>query len=373
MKTSSRLLLLSTLTFFSVRSYSQEYDDLYFTKKDRKAFKALNVSEVVSEDRKAPSFLSRQFSENYSTHAVRPKAIEKYKRANIDSYQGEEEIINNPNYSMQEEAYQDPVIVNNYYSVDPRRYNPYWSRLSFGSRWSNWSPDPWGSYGGAFGNLWNDPFYGQGSYYSPFGGFYNSYWCPSPFAGNSFAGVGSYTGFYGSYYRPVIVNTASERGGRTVERGPRNSRGGTMSSSGRSRQPRSVSVAGQTNDARDFTHTQAEYLNKSRKNTQISTVRTGRTSHSTRSTISNTRRSSKAIHSGVNSRSRSTVRPPAQSRPSNQRSFTPSINRSRSLHPRNVRPSSPSRSRNSGSVRPSSSPRSNSSGRSSNTRPRRGN
>lgn len=391
MKSSARLLLLSAFTFLFIFANAQEYDDLYFSKKDRKALKPIAAEKELPiydseelqaykghEDESKSSFLGRQYQfDEYQEEPfeVSQESIDKYKRANIDQPQGD--FVENPNYSSPVETYEnEPTVVNNYYNVDPwaAQFNSNWG---FGAGWNNWGNNFIVSFGRRpfrnawFGNAWFSPFYnpfdpwgnqffGWGGFNSPWGGFYDPFWCP-PF-GNAFAG-----GFYGNrfnrgfYGNRVVVVGNGERNGRQVVRGARNTRGGSVSSSGRSARVTNSAIS---NDSRDFSRTQSRYLDQSRRTvrtTNSGNVSSGDRSRSSNSSVnrSSTRqRTSSPTYNRTSGSSRSSsgsVRSSGSSRSSSGRSSSGS-----------VRSSGSSRS-SSGSVRSSGSSRS-SSGRSSSGR-----
>ena len=391
MKTSIRLLLLLALTFSVIGAYSQEYDDLYFNKKDRKKVKPVKVEQEagsVVEKEPERSFLGRQYQfdesdELLSDNGVSQEAIDKYKQA-ID--EGYAEEVENANYSLSDQSYREPVVVNNYYmnnpsmynSPNPWGYNRYTNRWAFGTGRNNWNQGigfSYGSYNGwnSFGNSWYDPFWdlsygsywsfgfgnrrGYADYYG--GGFYDPYWCPT-YYGNSFYRNSFYRNAYTKrYHNGSGVANNGERNGRTVQRGGRNSRGGEVSTSGRSTQLRNVAVASQANESRNFEKTQAKYLDKSRRNIRISN--SNGTNRVVRSRVSgnsvNNRSNSNASFNTrfVNGNRSINSITPVNSARQRKRTPTPSINRSsnRSSNSGSFRSSSPSKN-NSGSVRSSS-------------------
>ncbi|MEP5613818.1 MAG: hypothetical protein ABJP45_16310 [Cyclobacteriaceae bacterium] len=374
MKTYSKLFILTVLITVVFSSNAQEYDDMYFSKKDRKKVKPVekNLAPAVSE--KTSSFLSRQIAQNnelteeYSENEVSQEAIDKYRKQDSNGANEPVEVLENSNYSNPADTYyedeyyeEEPVIVNNYYYDDPWRYNNNWRgfrnpwrfrpgfsvSVGWGFGWGafggGWGYDPfWDPYYSGFGWGWNNPWYGG----------FNSFYGP-PYYRNSFArGYGRFDGYNGRYYGTPSIGRASTR--RAITRGPRNSRGGAVSSSGRSANVRNVSAASSTNDSRDYSSTQARYLEKSRRGTRVSNSN-GRTSTATRS-------ANRAASDGINRSNSSRYSKPSNS--SRQRSYTPSSGRSSNAGRSGsgtVRSSSSSRS-SSGSVRSSSSSRNRSGG-----------
>lgn len=408
-----KTILLSVFTLVGMSSYAQEYDDLYFTKKDRKKLKPVEeqITEEKNETSGNTSFLGRQF-ENYSqeedyliedvsTNQVSQEAIDRYKRSELDEGYEEQAYVDNPNYSVPEESFQDQnVIINNYYGANNWRFNRWRPGWRFGLGWNTWGGAGFGfsyGWGGWYDPFFYDPWIGWNSW----GGFYDPFWCP-PFFGNS---IGYYRGFgrfYNPYYRRPIVIASNDFRGRSVRRGGRNSRGGTVSStSGRRQAVGNASIVGSTNDSRDFSRSQAKYLDRSRRNrsTEVSSTngtrsvttrnRTGSVNTNTRSRsngVSSNRRSDNSTYSRssngssrrtYNRSSNSSSRSGSYNRSSNS-SRSGSYNRSSGSSSRSGsfnRSSSSSRSR-SGSFRSSgSSSRSRSSGSSgrSSSRSRRGN
>ncbi len=355
MKIVNRPLILFSLIGNVLVSFSQEYDDLYFTKKDR-----VKLEELREEPEPVvQSSPGRQIEQSYSNHEVTPEAIAKYKRSNI-AVSDQEGDIESPNYSIPEEASEDQqAIVNNYYG-DPRYYpNRFSSGWGFGSRWNTWRGIGTGFGYGNFYDPWYDPFYysistdpwlgyGWNSYY---GSFYNPYYRGS-FWRNSYT-RDFYPGYCNTAYRyyPTHGTATTETGepkGRKVQRGARYSRGGSVSysgRSGRSKTPTTNQVANQKNesgDSRNFSDTQTQYLKKSRQSTQTRIYN----SNTGTSTI-RARNSSRIYNSGtptINSgrRQRSTINDSRQQR---QRSYS-TPNRSRSTPSYNR--VSPSRSRSTG-------------------------
>ncbi len=385
--------LLAVLVVASFSALGQEYDDLYFSKKDRKKVNSVTYEAPPQENASSSSFLSRQLNEsyavtdsysnpNYSTGTVSPESIEKYKRASkykrsniAEPAEPVEEVVENRNFSIPEDTYQDPVVVNNYYGGNPWAFNNTWrayrNSWRFGWGWQPWGSSLWISngWGGGWGAFdpfwdpffysWNRPFF-AGNFYNPWGGFYDPFWCP-PFFGSGFRA--GYFGRFGGFYRAPVVVNYSERAQRNVARGARSARGGNTGATSRSSNVRDVSVANSIDDNRNYSQTQAEYLNRSRQS-----VRVSNSSNNNVSTPSRNSRVNNSSRNQVNrssNRSRNTSRQRSYSAPSNNRSSSP-----------NIRSSSPSRSSGyrsgssrSGSSRSSGSFRSSgSSGRSSGSR-----
>ncbi|MEM0938786.1 MAG: hypothetical protein AAGI25_03230 [Bacteroidota bacterium] len=380
----------------------QEYDDLYFTKSDREKQKRKQMvpyesqygSEETSqaevpETLEVTSFLGKQY--NYESEPedtlfnghVSQKSIDYYKSGKtIESYTNPNYSIpdenietrqpeSNPNFGDPQDTYQndqdDPVIINNYY-YNNNGWNSWnngwnsWNRPGWRNpRWNmGWGWNNWG------GNFWNVS-YGWGGWHDPFwdpflgptwgwnnwgwrGGFYRNAWCPP------------YGGFYN---RPIyVVNDYRYR--RNVVQGARSTRGGAVTSSGRSTRVDNA-VVGEGSGARSYARQQRDYLNQSRSSRYSNTVTNTR---STRSRNLNdnslSRRSSRnnsSLNRGNTSRN-SNYGNTSRSRSSRSSGYR---NSSRSRSSSYSRPSSSS-GRSSGSVRSGSSSRSRSSGRSSSGR-----
>lgn len=382
----SLIFILSTAM---IGAFGQEYDDLYFTKKDRKKQKKkVEMADpsygTPTEDQQtyysqpeeveATSFLGKQFQENNPATDVSQETLDYYApektREDYISENEQDSYINNssdqnPNFSDPALTYYDdpnnqPIVINNYYNDNWNTWNR-WNRprWNFGFGWNSWGGNFWSmSYGNAWGNPWYDPFWdpwgpawGWNSWGWNSWGWRNSFWCPP--------------GYYG-YGRPVYVVDGNRYRGRDVVRGARPSRGSvsardSRSSSGR----RSVASEANQTDRTSYSRQQAEYLNRSRSSRYSSGTTRGSSTINSRTINSNTNSSSRVIN---NSGRTNTNFNRSSSTPS--RSYSPpASSRSRSS---SVRSSSGS-SRSSGSVsRSSSSSRSSgsrsSSGRSSSGR-----
>ena len=248
MKNSVKIVLLSGLMTAAALLYAQEYDDLYFTKKDRK--------EIVNSD----------LFNGDDTEVMDDPAAEagkgtgnKYKRAVIDRPDGANGS-DNPNYSIPEKDPEDRrnnEAINNYY-LSSRFNDPDW-RWRFGSPWRSggfvyafspgWSSfrNPW--YDPFYNNFWSDPWYGQrgGFYtYNPWrwNSYYDPFWCP-PYSGGSY--IGSSNLSVGRSL--VVVHKEGEGGRRAVVRGPRNTRGkAVLSTNGSKRTLRRTNTLANRNE-----------------------------------------------------------------------------------------------------------------------------
>ncbi|MEM9337825.1 MAG: hypothetical protein AAGA66_03800 [Bacteroidota bacterium] len=414
MKNTVGLFLTSVFMILSLTSQAQEYDDLYYTPKDRNKVQVSDWEETFEEETEVSrsentSFLGRQIEEytnptysvpdrsisesENSTNGVSEAAINRYKRSNIDQGEREEEITENLNYSTPQDTYQNDdrnVTINNYYS-DPRFGNPPGPRWGFNSFWGPRGNGFAISYGrGAFGNpwydpfynnFWNDPWYGWGGGFNSWGwrnSFYDPFWCPPA----GFVGRGFGPRFNNA---PIIVTTGEARV-RSSVRGSRATRGGAVSSSGRERTARNAATS--VNETRDYNRKQAEYLRRSSRNARISgtsNVPSGRSTATPTRTRSSSAVRNNSSRSGSNrsnssdygnysvpSNSRSTTTAPTRRRSSSSGSYRSSGSSSRSSGS-SYRSSGSSRSRSVSTPSRSGSSSRSSSGRSSSSRSGRGN
>lgn len=386
----ANLIIIAT----AIEALGQEYDDLYFNKNDRKKTPLASVSTNFDyssnkKNHSSTSFLGKlyqqQTREIHTPTEVNKESIDRYKRSNLDRYteyqRNEKEEIADPTYSNLDQTLSDrEVTINNYYGVEPRANNGFGQGWRFGTRWGNWGNNLWASYGwnsfwnpwyfpswGFYNGFWNDPWYGFGFNtwgFNRWGGFYDPLWCP-PYYGYPYNGY---------YYKPVVVSNSGESG-QVVQRGPRNARGGDISSRENNRGNQRLqesSVANNnahTNDIRDFSQQQSKYLNKSRKSMQMYNTQSSSSSISSRrSPSTNTSRRSTNSSNGYRNTnsSSSTIRhstPSNRTQRSGSRSYAPNRSSSRSSGSNRTFKSSRSSRPSSGVMRSSGSSRS-SSGRS---------
>ncbi len=386
-------------------SYAQEYDDLYFTSKDRNMMKLpdegpsaqLSDSQSLEE-----SFSEEAYTDDYSAKNVNPEYIARYQS---QSAQGEENPTYGAYWEPEEEqdveyypeeevvAEQAPTIVNNYYGSSPYRYQP--SRWSFRPSMMMGYNSFYGwqtgfgmsmTYGDPFFDPRFDPFYSP--FYSPYSynrfGYYDPwsdpFYCPPSYGYNRFSQRNAYlNGYYNGYYagggtRTVVVGnpresyTAARQGRRgMVTRGtPRaaasgvTTRGQGLTTVG-SEGTRTSNSNGRV--ARDYTATQNAYYDRSRRNRNAS------------SSASNGRVASSNVRQGTSREYSATTNRSSYSTRTANRSSYGSTNRSSatgrsatSVTPRststNRSTTNPRRYSTSSSGRSSSTYRSNSSGRS---------
>ncbi len=356
-------VLLGLLVGLIVPGMAQdvEYDDMYFTKKDRKA-KASNavlVEEIEANAEEAQAFVQNNEG-SYSEQNVNPEYISRYGVTNTaESTSGEDEYYSNASpQDYQGSDYQTPVVNNyNYYGGGGFGYpvNNFYSPWGFNRGWNV-------SIGIGFGFGWGGGAWGWGNPYrwgSPFyGGFYGGGWGYNPWY-DPFWGYGYAGGWYG-YGRPgwgyggwgnpwgntIIINNYPEYG-NNVRRGAGPSRGstgfaGTRRSSvsgatyGRTATDRSA-VTSRTAVGRDYS---------SRSRTAVATSRTSRTAdpqsnyyRRTRTASKNTAYSSRDVTSRTRSVSTSSNYSPrtrqaySSSTRSTSRSYTPNSSYNRSTSP----------------------------------------
>lgn len=426
MKASGNILKLSALIVslgIVFGGSAQEYDDMYFTKKDRK--KVSYDLKPAANDSKATyeSYTNNSYSDNYSAKQVNPEYIARYRTQSQPAGSNQEPVnetsgeqfdevgLNQATYYPEDDQQQGNTIINNYYNtpVNSPLNSPFYNRnrirFNMGMGYS-----PWGwntAFGIGFGapsavfydpfwGSWYDPFYDP-FFYDPF--VYNS-WGYSPWGWNR--GLYGRSMFFNPWnrYRVGYYNGLNDGlwyayhdrsvSARNVQVGPRRTRGGVVVS-GNSRSTRSSrnSVADRTSGSsrRDYSATQNEYYNRSRRavSTNNAYSRTGNTytnssrsrsaytsDYSSRSNRSfgTSRSSSSRVGTGQSSNatrrystSGSSRSNRSYSRGSYNRNSSGSYNRSSSgSRSRSSYSSGSSRSRSSGSYRSSGSSRSRSSG-----------
>ena len=394
--------LAVALILTSIVGFGQEYDDLYFNKSSREKQKKKKVDVEISRipgkeelidtnqnDSRPTSFLGKQYDvqplpedlaaektisqESYDFYKP-DKTIKDYTNANFSTPGNTNQTGNNlssnqnkPNANFSDPVntnQNDPVIINNYYSSGWNTWGrPRWN-AGFG--WNNWG-----------GNFWNAGF-GWGGWYDPFWDpwFYDPFWGPAwgwnaGFGwnnwgwGSAWCPPGFYNGFGGR--RVALISNNINRG-RTVVKSPRNSRGGELSSSGRTRNLETPSVtSNRRSESLRRSRQQRDYLNKSRSSRYSNSV-SGTNSQRSRSRNStyNSGNSSRQSGNSLNQRSRSNTSNRSNSYNNGSGSRSRSSNFGTS---RRSRSSGSSRSvnfsnssRRSGAVRSSGSVRSRSSG-----------
>lgn len=378
-----------------IGAFGQEYDDLYFTKADRKKQKKKKiemtnpsygslpeeqVSRLEDNEVETSSFLGRQFKEANPVMDVSEESLDYYApdktQEEYISEQTQSAYINgterNPNFSNPQATVYDnpnnnqPVIINNYYNDSWNNWNrPGWN---FGFGFNNWGGNFWSiSYGNAWGNPWYDPFWDPWWGWNAWGPRWgwNAGWGWNSWAWNGWGwGAGSLwcPPYYGNYRRPVYIVDSGRRG-RDVVRGSRASRGSVSSRESRSSSGRGAAVASDASiNSRNYSRQQANYLNRSRSNrynpgTRGSSAINSRSNSSSRLFNNNGRSNTNSNFTRTSNTRNRSYSPPASSR--SRSSSVRSSGSSRSS-------GSVSRSRSSSSSRSSGSR--SSSGRSSSRR-----
>ncbi|MGD1961041.1 MAG: hypothetical protein ACFB2Y_19455 [Fulvivirga sp.] len=381
MKTRIKSSALSLLVLVSSISlvFAQEYDDMYFSSKDRevKEQKTTKKNAEIAKIEEASTDLDESFSEKN----VNPEYIAKYRadqEQNTSGNQFEEDEYFN-------EDYREDQVVNNFqnnadvviqdrfgnttyfrdardvYWSDPLFYrgtvfDPFYSPFGFNrfgpgltvnvgfgfgwNRWNRWNRfNSWNvGFGYGWGNRWGyDPWFGGAGFgfYDPW--FYDPFFCPTPFRNNV-----------------VVINNYESRANRTIRRGVAPSRTAVAGRTGTSRSSRVVSsstsngrsssrvASNSTRSSRESGRSaysssrrsadggQSRYYRRSRGNDESSV--SSRSSRSSRSYTSNSRNSSSSSNYSRSSRSTAPGSRSGYSRSGNSRSsgYNRSSSRSRS-------------------------------------------
>jgi hypothetical protein len=307
------------LVWVAATAVAQEYDDMYFTSKDRAKISATRSPQVTNTNRTADNSDLVQSkinpTDSYSGRGVNPEYTAQTKFNSTNTEEAPQYFVSsyipanvNPNLNQYSQgSFNTPYYGNNYSNCNCGNNsfynNPYYGyggMSGFGSPYSSfygggfnpgwssmlgymWGGMGSGMYGGmnyGFGNMWGSPssmfwnnYYGMNSYY---GGYYN------PF--NSYYGGGY--GFNSYYPRSVVIlndNTMtshrrraerSSTGNNYVNTNSRTTNtGGTYTRNGRM-----ISSTGNTG-GRQSTGDSSPYFNRSwRNNSQGTTTNSGRSS-----------------------------------------------------------------------------------------------
>jgi hypothetical protein len=243
-----RISIMGSLLLLPFSTFAQEeYDDMYFSPKDRKEVKKESVytaeKGVVNADENRnvinPSSSTQIYGnaqENYSSRNVNPEYIERYKSTSKDSATVDElaedgsyyvENYDRSNFTEGTEGnqqYQNYTRPGNYYGYAGSFNDPFYSGFNrfgggfydpfFSPYGSGWGFMPGFSMGLSMGTGWG---WGHNPFYSPWGysRFHNPWysrhyynpWAYDPFYG-PYAGMGSfgYPGFYSNNYYYVNTN-----------------------------------------------------------------------------------------------------------------------------------------------------------------------
>ncbi len=301
----TRITGLFIVLMVTLPALGQEYDDLYFSSKDRKKSEEPKVTESLNVYQ---AYTANNYTDEYSTNKVNPEYIARYQASKDYSSDSEyassddnasysQPSFSNISYYPEEQQYADyesqnaPTVINNYYGntgANNGWNNNSWNNNGFYDPWMNtsimWSPfynrarfsigfgygcyDPWNSWafgGNYYSGFWGNPVAGMG-FYDPWyygGGWgYGSRWNRYGYAYNAGFNNGLYYGGWSegvssSPRRDVVVGSRYSRGGSVVQ-GPRSGNSRTSVPTGGSR----ANLA--NNDTRDYSRTQNEYYARSR-------------------------------------------------------------------------------------------------------------
>ena len=306
-------LLLGVMMLSYSTALAQEYDDMYFTKKDRKKTSFDLKSSSADAQETLQQYENEEFQAEYNAKEVNPDFLARYSSTKLGNNE-------NINYGVTQEYYpeegtEQPVVVNNYYGSN---FNSPWVGNQWAPNaymgWNNWTGFNRGFGNGfvgaraAFYNPWNDPFFydpwfANSYYYDPWlnpWGFRNRWafnnrwidpWGPWGYRGTGYA-IGFWDGYNVALFGPVGVAYRGYISERNVVRGARYSRGGIVT--GISRSSLSTSgrrgvVAQNSNGRRDYSSSQNEYRNRSSRSSQTNNRAYSRSSSSGRVASSNNR------------------------------------------------------------------------------------
>jgi hypothetical protein len=209
-----KLIILGILSVFAGSVVAQEYDDMYFNKKDRAKVKEAKVSErevvLARNEKKAVSKVEESDETNptdsYSARNVNPEYTS---RATSETAQNDDEdyFVNNYQYRRQAEYSNFNNNFNNWYN------SPWYSSAYWGSgfnRWDSWNNPYYGAGYGSYYDNWGSPFanpYYRSGWSSSFSFFMGSGWgmnqgwgTPYGYWGSSYSSL--YNPYYSSYYSP---------------------------------------------------------------------------------------------------------------------------------------------------------------------------
>ncbi len=317
--------LLMIMSFESIAQ--EEYDDMYFTPKDRKEVKKEPVNfssgnEAVktgSQQVINPEYSAKQYGDvddNYSAGNVNPEYIERYKTNSKDNEEALEEAQGDSYYveNYDRDNFTDDTLEsnNNYYDRYDRRNSNYgwndpWGRQNYYGRsfydpfWGpsympGWNMGMGNSFGYmpgwsltlSYGSAWGyDPWYSSGFYRPWYSRPYYNAWAYDPWYYDSWMGygypyrssfyhgynTGFYSGFYSGYYGGGYYNNIGEKDyaySRRVARGSSNiTRSDAAVPNRRTAIAQRSGNDGQAVDKRarsdrDYSRTQNEYYAESR-------------------------------------------------------------------------------------------------------------
>lgn len=326
-----KTLVSTSLTIIFLMSFgitnAQEYDDLYFSAKDRKEIKYATTPGVNESLKTYQSYTNNNYNSAYSAKQVNPELIAKYKqnsRASVQEEIRDYEGYVNPSYSSDayyDENFDEPLynrdidnvngqtVINNFNGV-----NPMWSNTRFRvgtmmgfNPWGGWNTGLNIGFNIGFGNMWNAPFWNMGwgsPFYDPWlDPFWGMGWAdpwvwrPGWTYGRGFWGLNNWgwnrwnrwnrwnngwaynNGFYdGLWFNNNINRRNVVRGARGNTRGIyygdvyRNGRYRSSQITSRMERRNAVSSASRVDNmgnanarTRDYTQTQNEYYQRSRR------------------------------------------------------------------------------------------------------------
>lgn len=276
-------ILLAVFSMLTVGAFAQgiEYDDMYFTAKDRAKLNAqrevaYNDTRMSRSKQREP--LNEEYSINptdsYSARNVNPEYTSRAQTREAQAAEGDYFVSDYQYRSSQFRTFNNQY--NNWYGNDWYRMN-YWGPAinTWNSPYYGYNPwyDPYMGYSGwstslsfRMGHSWN---YGWGGYYNPWG--YSYGW--DPFYSGFGYGMGYGMGYgywnpyrYGYYPGVIIINNPEYAGRRTVEgRRPVRSQGAvSRTADTRPRTDIFDRNSNSSNTRSSTTSRQAEYYNRSR-------------------------------------------------------------------------------------------------------------
>ncbi len=299
-------LLLATLSLMGVSSvFAQgvEYDDMYFSAKDRLALRAeraapaaynapskaskYNYAEEDERINPTDSYSARNINPEYTSREHTETAQSDEQEYFVDNYQYSKNQLNTWNNNF-DGWYNNSWYRNNYYGPAINSWNsPYYGYDSWNSPWYDpyWAHNGWSSsFAFHYGRSWNYGWGGQYNYWNrPYYG-----WNWDPYY-NSYAGSGWYGGSYWNNWRypGVIIINDGEARSNTVY-GKRPSRSTSIVSDRNNARSRSgaVNTLRETENSSGRTATkQEEYYNRYNR----TRTATPSTSYDSRSNTQNNR------------------------------------------------------------------------------------
>ncbi|MFT4833614.1 MAG: hypothetical protein ACI83W_000376 [Marinoscillum sp.] len=321
----TRITGLLIILMVTLPALGQEYDDLYFSSKDRKKSEEPKVTESLNVYQ---AYTANNYTDEYSANKVNPEYIARYQASKEYSSDSEFAVSDdNANYSQpsysnisyypEEQQYANyenqnaPTVINNYYGnsgmnngwnnngwnnnnwndpfFDPwmntsMMWSPFYNRNRFSIGFGFGGYDPWNSWafgGNYYSGFWGNPVGGFG-YGSPWNGYgYNAGFNNGQYYGGWSEGVSS------SPSRDVVVGSRYSRGGSVVQ--------GSRSGNSRTPVPNGGSRANlANNDTRDYSRTQNEYYARSRSGVASNS------GTSSRDAVASTRSRSNTDNNGAN-------------------------------------------------------------------------